>query len=115
MTGPTAATASVLAAAVVEQRSVTLAVRVTPKSSKTRLGDVMKMPDGRSVLAVRVAAPPVDGAANAALIAFFSKSLGVRRSEVTIVSGEGSRLKIVRVNGAGPRLAERLQAMVAGG
>jgi hypothetical protein len=105
----------VLAAAVVEGGSVTLAVRVTPKSSKTALGEVVTMPDGRSVLAVRVAAPPVDGAANAALIAFFSKRLGVRRSDVTIASGEGSRLKTLRIDGDGEAIAARLRALIGGG
>jgi uncharacterized protein (TIGR00251 family) len=104
----------VLAAAMVEQGSVTLAVRVTPKSSKTALGEVLVMPDGRSVLSVRIAAPPVDGAANAALIAFFSKRLGVRRSVVAIASGEGSRLKILRICGDGPDIAERIRTMIGG-
>ena len=115
MTGSAAATVGVLAAAVVEGGSVTLAVRVTPKSSKTALGEVVTMPDGRSVLAVRVAAPPVDGAANAALIAFFSKRLGVRRSDVTIASGEGSRLKTLRIDGDGEAIAARLRALIGGG
>jgi len=101
----------VLAAAVIERGALKLAVRVTPKASRTTLGEVMTLPDGRSVVAVRVAAPPVDGAANAALIAFFSKGLGVRKSDVTIVSGEGARLKILRISGNGEQIAERLQAM----
>lgn len=111
MTGAAAPGVHVLAAAVVEQGSLTLAVRVTPKASRTVLGEVMTLPDGRSVLAVRVAAPPVDGAANAALIAFFSKGLGVRKSDVTIVSGEGARLKLLRISGNGEQIAERLRAM----
>jgi uncharacterized protein (TIGR00251 family) len=112
MGGSAASTSGAPAAAVVEQGSVTLAVRVTPKSSKTALAGIMSMPDGRNVLSVRVAAPPVDGAANAALIAFFSKSLGVRKSDVTIASGEGSRLKILRISGDGQQIAERIRTMV---
>ncbi|WP_299641833.1 DUF167 domain-containing protein [Devosia sp.] len=115
MTKLAPSTVGVLAAMVVEQGSVTLAVRATPKASKTALGTVMVMPDGRSALSVRVAAPPVDGAANAALIAFFSKRLGVRRSDVTIASGEASRLKLLRISGDGERIAGRIQAMIGDG
>jgi uncharacterized protein (TIGR00251 family) len=112
VTGSAASISGALAAAVVEQGSVMLAVRVTPKSSKTALAGTVSMPDGRSVLAVRVAAPPVDGAANAALIAFLSKNLGVRKADVTIASGEAARLKIIRISGDGQQIAERIRAMV---
>src|SRR5947209_5502227 len=100
---------------IVEQGWVTLAVRGTPKSSKAALGEVMAMPDGRSLLSVRIAAPPVDGAANAALIEFFSKSLGIRKSDVAIASGEASRLKLLRISGDGQAIAARLRALVGEG
>ena len=48
---------------------------------------------------IRLAAPPVEGAANDALIAFLSDALGVARRGVTIVSGEKSRDKRVRIEG----------------
>ncbi len=48
---------------------------------------------------VRLAAPPVDGAANDALIAFLAETLGLPRRHVTIVSGEKSRHKRVEVAG----------------
>jgi uncharacterized protein (TIGR00251 family) len=69
---------------------------------------VIEMPDGRYALSVRVAAPPVDGAANAALIGFLAKSLGVARTDIAIASGETSRLKRVAIRadaGAADRLA----------
>jgi len=53
---------------------------------------------GGAVL-IRLAAPPVEGAANDALVAFFSDALGVPRRNVTIVSGERSRDKRVRIEG----------------
>lgn len=55
--------------------------------------------DGRRVLKVRVAAPPVDGQANAALLKLIAKTLGVARSSVTIASGEGARVKMLEVEG----------------
>jgi uncharacterized protein (TIGR00251 family) len=48
---------------------------------------------------VRLAAPPVDGAANAALIAFLSEVLALPRRNISIVSGDKSRDKRVRVEG----------------
>ena len=48
---------------------------------------------------MRLAAPPVDGAANEALIAFLSEALDLPRRDVTLVGGERSRDKRVRVTG----------------
>ena len=48
---------------------------------------------------IRISAPPVDGKANAALIAFVAKRLGVPKGSVTIVRGEAARNKVIRVDG----------------
>ena len=48
---------------------------------------------------VRVAAPPVEGAANDALIAFFADALGVPKRAIQIVSGDRGRLKRVAIAG----------------
>jgi len=53
----------------------------------------------RGALKLDVTSPPVDGAANEACVDFFAKSLKVRRSSITIASGERNRLKVVRVAG----------------
>jgi uncharacterized protein (TIGR00251 family) len=53
---------------------------------------------GNAVL-IRLAAPPVEGAANEALVAFLSAALGVPRRSIAIVSGEKSRDKRVRIEG----------------
>jgi len=67
---------------------------VIPRSPRT-LVDGMR---GTAVL-VRLAAPPVDNAANEALIAFLSDILQLPRRHITIVSGEKSRDKRVRFKG----------------
>jgi len=59
---------------------------------------------GAAIL-VRLAAPPVDGAANDALIAFLSAALDIPRRQITIVSGERSRDKRVRIAGIGTEAA----------
>ena len=51
---------------------------------------------------IRIAAPPVDGKANAALIAFVAKTLGLPKGAVTIIRGETSRNKVIRVEGHVP-------------
>ena len=51
------------------------------------------------VLVVRISAPPLDGRANRALCKLIARRAGVAASKVTIVRGEGSRDKLVRVDG----------------
>ena len=81
-----------------EKRPVeaTLDIRVIPRSPRSSV-DGMR---GAAIL-VRLAAPPVDGAANDALIAFLSAALDIPRRQITIVSGERSRDKRVRIAGIG--------------
>ena len=72
----------------------TLDIRVIPRSARTCV-------DGRrgDAILVRLNAPPVEGAANDALIAFLSDVLDVPRRSIAIVSGQTSRNKRVRVEG----------------
>lgn len=79
-------------------------VRVQPRARKNEVcgvqGDALK---------VRLTAPPVDGAANEALVAFLAKSLEVRKSQVEIIQGRTSRSKVVTVSGISPeKVQERL-------
>ena len=80
-----------------DRGGVRLAVRVTPSAGRSGIFGPVDLGDGRTALAVKVAAPPVEGAANEALIALLAKELGVARSAVSLVSGAASRLKLVRV------------------
>jgi uncharacterized protein (TIGR00251 family) len=73
---------------------VTFTVKVHPRARKNaitgQLGDALKL---------SLAAPPIDGKANAACIDFFAKLLNVPRSSVTIAAGQSSRNKVIRVAG----------------
>jgi uncharacterized protein (TIGR00251 family) len=60
--------------------------------------------DGR--LKVQLAAPPVDGEANAALVEFLAAVLGVRKADVVVARGETGRRKTVRVAGVTAAAAE---------
>ncbi len=73
---------------------VSLEVLVQPRASRTRVAGEH---DGR--LKIQLAAPPVDGEANAALLAFLAEELGVRKADVVIERGETGRRKTVRVAG----------------
>jgi uncharacterized protein (TIGR00251 family) len=72
-----------------------LELHVQPGASRTQVaglhGDALK---------IRLAARPVDGAANAELVRFLADAFGVPRRDITIESGETSRRKCVRVTGA---------------
>jgi uncharacterized protein (TIGR00251 family) len=73
---------------------VELSVLVQPRASRTK---VVGEHDGR--LKIALAAPPVDGEANAALIEFLSDELGVRKADVTLLDGQTSRRKRLVVRG----------------
>lgn len=75
--------------------AVTFDVLVQPRASRARLGPIH---DGR--LKVAVTAPPVDGEANAAVIALLAKQLGVGKGAVEVIAGQSSRRKTLRVTGA---------------
>ena len=72
---------------------MTVKVKVIPKSSKTEIAGTMA--DG--TLRVRVAAVPEKGKANAVLCAFLARHYGVAPSEVEVISGQTSPMKLVRV------------------
>ena len=75
-------------------------VRLTPRGGQDRVDGVV---DG--VLRVRVAAPPVDGAANEALVRLLAAELGVARSAVRVVAGAASRTKTIEVADAADKAA----------
>jgi uncharacterized protein (TIGR00251 family) len=71
-----------------------IAVRVIPRSKRDEISGER---DGR--LLIRLTAPPVEGAANAALCRLVARRAGVPARRVTIVRGQTSRDKVVRVEG----------------
>ncbi|MBS0354571.1 MAG: YggU family protein [Proteobacteria bacterium] len=84
--------------------SVTLTLHIQPGAKKTEFAGLHG-----EALKIRLAAPPVDGKANAALIAFLAKACGVSKSAVELVSGDTSRSKRVRLSGVDPA---RIEAFV---
>jgi uncharacterized protein (TIGR00251 family) len=73
---------------------VRFAVRVQPRASKNEIGGVYG-----GAIKVRLTAPPVQGAANQALIELLSRQLGVPRNSVRILRGRSARHKVIEVQG----------------
>lgn len=86
--------------------ALTFAVRVVPRASRS---EIVGEHDG--ALRVRVAAPPVEGAANVEVVRLLARALGVPARAVEITSGHASKSKLVRVVGAE---RERLLSLVSG-
>ena len=70
---------------------------MTPRASRSEITGFAD-----DVLKVRLASPPVDGAANAELVKLLAKALGLAKRQIEIVSGSASRNKIVQIAGISP-------------
>ena len=82
---------------------ITLTLHIQPGAKKTECaglhGDALK---------IRLAAPPVDGKANEALVKFVAERLGLARSAVLLKSGQTSRRKVLEVAGTTAAAIEQL-------
>ena len=86
----------------------TFALRVHPRARKNAItgatGDALKL---------AITAPPVEGKANQACIEFLAEFLNVPRASVTIVAGQSSRNKVIRVAGrTAAQIEERLRSVI---
>ena len=73
---------------------ITIEVKVEPRSSRAEIRGVMG-----SVLKVKLTSAPVDGAANRQLIEILSKEFGITKRLITIVKGETSKNKVIKIEG----------------
>ncbi|WAJ27794.1 DUF167 domain-containing protein [Antarcticirhabdus aurantiaca] len=88
---------------------VALRVRLTPKAARDGVdGAVALPPPDAAALAIRLRARPVEGQANAALVAFLAELLGLPRSAVSLQKGTASRIKTVLLRGDPEALAQAL-------
>jgi uncharacterized protein len=74
--------------------SVRIDVYVQPRASRTAVAGER---DG--AIKIRLAAPPVDGAANAALVEFIAERLDIAKSRVRVAAGRTSRRKLIEIDG----------------
>jgi len=88
-----------------DNRGLTFAVRVVPRAARSEF-----VGEQSGALRVRLAAPPVEGAANKELIKLLAKSFKLPNNAVQIISGSTSKNKIVRIQGGD---ATRLRQLIS--
>jgi uncharacterized protein (TIGR00251 family) len=86
--------------------SLRVNVHVQPRASRNEIAGLFG-----TALKVRLQAPPVEGAANDALVALFAERLGVPRRSVRVVAGASSRGKIIEIEGT---TEAAVRALIAG-
>ena len=91
---------------------VRLALRLTPRAARNGVDGIVSDADGRPLLKLRLVAPPVEGAANEALIAFLAKTLLLRKADIAIRSGETGRIKILHLAGDSAAILRKLDALL---
>ena len=92
-----------------EPDGLTLLVRLTPKGGRDAVEGVETLADGTVVLKARVRAAAHDGAANAALLKLIANVLEVPPRRVQLVAGATARLKRLKIEGDGVKLAAALE------
>ena len=85
------------------ENEIVIDVRVVPRASRTQIVGFIE-----GVLKVRIAAPPVEGAANTELVKMLAKAFDVSKSSVQIVGGETSKNKRVRITGASKAVIQQV-------
>ena len=84
-------------------RSLTFAVRVTARASRSEIAG-----EHNGALRVRIAAPPVEGAANRELTKLLAKTFKLPQSAVEIIAGNNSKNKTIRIHGADAAVLEQI-------
>ena len=84
------------------RQGAAITVKVMPRSRRTEVAGLMA--DG--TVKIRVAAPPVGGAANKVLIDFLAQSLGLPKSQIDIVAGETTERKLISLVGISPEAVD---------
>ena len=86
-----------------KDRGLTFAVRIVPRASRSEI-----VGEYNGALRIRIAAPPVEGAANRELVRLLANIFKLPQNAVDIISGAGSKSKVVYIAGADPAKLERL-------
>jgi uncharacterized protein len=90
-----------------------VAVKVTPKASRNRIGGAVADADGGGVFRISVTAPPDRGRANHAVIRLLAKAWAVPKTSITVASGATSRRKSLLVAGDPAELDTRVRDWLA--
>ncbi|MBO9670360.1 MAG: DUF167 domain-containing protein [Sphingobium sp.] len=90
-----------------------LSIRLTPKSSRERIGGVFADAQGQNWLQASVTAPPDKGKANAALLALLAGTLKLPASSILLETGDTSRLKRLRLKDCTPDAEDLLRQIAS--
>ncbi|MDH3740703.1 MAG: DUF167 family protein [Hyphomicrobiales bacterium] len=97
------------------EADVVVNVRVTPKAGADAINGLYQAADGAISLKVRVTQPPDKGKANKAVIALLAKRLGFAKSALSIVAGDTSRNKQIRISGQPEAIIRSLEQITGPG
>jgi len=89
--------------------------RVNPGASQNRIAGLITDDAGQTYIKVLVSVPPEKGKANQALIKLISKSLGLPKSSIEVISGHTSRIKTLKITGAGREGSEKVKRLLGSG
>lgn len=93
---------------------IRLSVRLTPNGGRDAVDGIETDADGGHMLKARVTAVPEKGKANKALIQLLAKWLKVPKSSLSVISGDTSRKKILRIDGDTEEISKKLEALLRG-
>lgn len=82
-----------------------------PGARRTAIEGTTPRADGGSALKVALTAPPVEGKANAALVALLARTFALAKRDVEILRGQGDRWKVVLLRGETQGLARRAKSL----
>ena len=91
---------------------IRLHIRLSPGAARTQFAGIEADANGDERLKLRISAPPFDGAANAAALAFLAKAFGVAKRQCRLTQGHKSRSNTVEIMGDGAALGAPLAAIV---
>jgi uncharacterized protein (TIGR00251 family) len=88
--------------------AIQFAVRVSPRSSRQGIEGLIRDETGAKFLKIAVNAPPEGGKANKEVLALIAKTIGIAKSRLSLVSGETTRKKVLRLEAVDAVLLTRL-------
>jgi hypothetical protein len=90
-----------------------VSIRLTPNGSRDQIDGLEQSDDGGCHVKAKVTAVPEDGKANKALVQLLAKQLRVPKSSISVIAGETTRKKILRIEGEPEDLMKRFNALLA--
>jgi len=94
-----------------DENGALVTIHARPNAKSTAVTGAMNVAGGGQALGVRLAAKPVDGAANKALTDLIARELGLAKTTIRLVAGQNSRTKRLHVGGKWDDLEPRLNAL----